>query len=57
MLVEDLKVLPFNNISSEQYAKMDLDISANEIKVAFFSIDSNKSPGLDGFNGFFFKEY
>ena len=34
---------------------LDSEVSSEEVKNALFSIPSNKSPGSDGFNAFFFK--
>ena len=43
-------------ISPEHYTLLDEILNAADIKEAMFSIHSNKAPGPDGFNTFFFKE-
>ena len=35
----------------------ELEITANELKVALFAMDSNKSPGLDGLTAEFYKAF
>lgn len=39
-----------------QQRELTKDVTAQEIKDALFSIDSNKAPGIDGFNAYFFKK-
>ena len=53
---EALRPFIHKRIPEEQHALMDEIPSDAEIKNALFSIHSNKAPGPDGFNAFFFKE-
>ncbi|WCJ31903.1 DNAse I-like superfamily protein [Euphorbia peplus] len=43
-------------LSREDSDSLIAPVSNDEIKRALWSIDSEKSPGLDGFNSFFFKK-
>ena len=49
--------VPFPNISSEDNRALIKAISIEEVKQAVWDCDSNKSPGPDGFNFSFFKEF
>ncbi|XP_074305687.1 uncharacterized protein LOC141640907 [Silene latifolia] len=42
-------------VSEDDKVRLVQDISSSEIKAALFSIDSNSSPGVDGFSSGFFK--
>ena len=43
-------------LNSEQILDLGKDVTCEEISAAFHSIHPNKAPGLDGFNGYFFKK-
>ena len=42
-------------LDCDSWALLDLNFSHEEIKEAIWSINDNKSPGLDGFNSKFYK--
>lgn len=42
-------------LSVHQQRSMCVEVTHEEIKSALFAIDDNKAPGIDGFNGLFFK--
>ncbi|CAK9166470.1 unnamed protein product [Ilex paraguariensis] len=49
-----LSSLVQNTIAENQAIEMVKEVTTEEIKDAFFSIDSMKAPGPDGFNAYFF---
>lgn len=49
--------LPFNSLSDQQGENMTREVRDEEIRDVFMSIESNKSPGLDGWNAHFFKDF
>jgi hypothetical protein len=42
-------------ISSDKAAKLEMEVTAEEIKATFFHMPSNKAPGPDGYTAEFFK--
>ncbi|KAK9750128.1 hypothetical protein RND81_02G175200 [Saponaria officinalis] len=44
-----------NVVDVTDFASLTRSVSREEIKLALFAIDSNKSPGIDGFSSGFFK--
>ena len=54
--LDDLRLIIQKRIPAEYYDMLDEIPNDVEIKNALFSIHSNKAPGPDGFNAFFFKE-
>ena len=52
------RLSPFINkfLTLDQASSLSAPISASEVQRAMFSIDPDKAPGPDGFNGFFFRK-
>lgn len=46
----------YKRISENDIMALSAPITDDEIKMAIFAIGSDKAPGPDGFNAFFFKE-
>ena len=52
-----LKALPRNSLSDEHFALLDEPLSIGELHQALSRMQSNKSPGMDGFTVEFYKEF
>lgn len=56
LTMERLYELNMKTLSDSQKQELIMEFTYQEIKESFFDIDSNKSPGPDGLNSYFFKE-
>lgn len=43
-------------LSAAQISMLNSECSEEEVRLALFSMESNKAPGIDGYNVFFFKK-
>lgn len=56
LMVDKVVVERGPTLNRQQQIMLGAACSTQEVKEALFSIDSNKTPGIDGFNGYFFKK-
>lgn len=54
-LVAEIRGIFYFTFSQEDGCLLSLPVEAEEMKIAMFSLNSNKAPGLDGYSAHFFK--